>query len=134
METEDLLRNKTLYKILLILLKYIPIIIGIGYMLNTLLLLFGINLVFLSFFIGISLLPWLFLYISSFVFKFCSYHRAFLYYVLAIDGINWIDYTIGIPVTSAALISIELVIAGITLILALWLYVKHRKKLIGSNT
>lgn len=46
METEDLLRNKTLYKILLILLKYIPIIIGIGYMLNTLLLLFGINLVF----------------------------------------------------------------------------------------
>lgn len=133
METEDLLRNKTLYKILLILLKYIPIIIGIGYMLNTLLLLFGINLAFLSFFIGISLLPWLFLYISSFVFKFCSYHRAFLYYVLAIDGINWIDYTIGIPVTSATLISIELVIAGITLILALWLYVKHRKKLIGSN-
>lgn len=133
METEDLLRNKTLYKILLILLKYIPIIIGIGYMLNTLLLLFGINLAFLSFFIGISLLPWLFLYISSFVFKFCSYHRAFLYYVLAIDGINWIGYTIGIPVTSATLISIELVIAGITLILALWLYVKHRKKLIGSN-
>ena len=134
METEDLLRNKTLYKILLILLKYIPIIIGVGYMLNTLLLLFGINLAFLSFFIGISLLPWLFLYISSFVFKFCSYHRAFLYYVLVIDGINWIDYTIGIPVTSSALISIELVIAGITLILALWLYVKHRKKLIGSDT
>ena len=107
METEDLLRNKTLYKILLILLKYIPIIIGVGYILNTLLLLLGINLSFLSFFIGISLLPWLFLYISSFVFKFCSYHRAFLYYVLAI--------------------------AGITLMTALWLYVRNNKKFITSN-
>lgn len=133
METEDLLRNKTLYKILLILLKYIPIIIGVGYILNTLLLLLGINLSFLSFFIGISLLPWLFLYISSFVFKFCSYHRAFLYYVLAIDSINWIDYTIGIPITSVTLISIELIIAGITLMTALWLYVRNNKKFITSN-
>ena len=133
METEDLLRNKTLYKILLILLKYIPIIIGVGYILNTLLLLLGINLLFLSFFIGISLLPWLFLYISSFVFKFCSYHRAFLYYVLAIDSINWIDYTIGIPITSVTLISIELIIAGITLMTALWLYVRNNKKFITSN-
>lgn len=77
MKMEDTLRNKTLYKILLILLKYIPIIIGVGYMLNTLLLLLGIDLAILSRLIGISLLPWLFLYISSFVFKFCSYHRSF---------------------------------------------------------
>lgn len=130
---EDPSRNKTLYKILLILLKYIPIVIGVGYMLNTLLLLFGIDLAILSGLIGISLLPWLFLYISSFVFKFCSYHRAFLYYILTIDGLNWIDYIIGIPISTAALISIELVIAGITLIIALWLYVRNNKKSVASN-
>ena len=133
MKMEDTLRNKTLYKILLILLKYIPIIIGIGYMLNTLLLLFGIDLAILSGLIGISLLPWLFLYISSFVFKFCSYHRSFLYYVLSIDILNWIDYLVGIPISTTSLISIELVIAGITLIIAIWLYVRNNKKTSHSN-
>lgn len=124
---EDLSRNKTLYKILLILLKYIPIIIGLCYMLNTILLFLGIDLAIMSLFAGVSLLTWLFLLLANFVFKFCAYHRTFLYYVLIIDVINWIDYLITIPISTYTILTIESIIAGITLIIALWLYVRNNK-------
>lgn len=121
--------SKILHKVLLILLKYIPIIIGLGYMLNTILLFFGIDLAIISLFTGLSVLPWLFIFISSFVFKFCLYHRIFLYYILIIDTINWIDYLIGIPISTLTILAVEAIIAGIALITTLILYVKCNKRI-----
>ncbi len=40
------LRNKSLYKIFLIILKYIPIMIGMCYILNTILYVLGTDLLF----------------------------------------------------------------------------------------
>ena len=42
---------------------------------------------------GMSLLTWIFMYIATIVFKFCSYHRIFLYYILIVDTINIVDST-----------------------------------------
>lgn len=131
MVKEESLRNKSLYKTLLILLKYIPIIIALFYIVNTLSALFGIDLPILSNIAGMSLLTWVFMYLAALVFKFCIYHRMFLYYILVTDIINIIDYYIGIPVDSYGIMMIHSVIIGILLFIILYFYVKHNKKVIG---
>lgn len=125
------LRNKSLYKTLLILLKYIPIIIALFYIVNTLGALFGIDLPVLNNIAGMSLLTWVFMYLAALVFKFCIYHRMFLYYILVTDIINIIDYYIGIPVDSYGIVMIHSVVIGILLFIILYFYVKHNKKVIG---
>lgn len=125
------LRNKSLYKTLLILLKYIPIIIALFYIVNTLGALFGIDLPVLSNIAGMSLLTWVFMYLAALVFKFCIYHRMFLYYILVTDIINIINYYIGIPVDSYGIVMIHSVVIGILLFIILYFYVKHNKKVIG---
>lgn len=125
------LRNKSLYKTLLLLLKYIPIIIALFYIVNTLGALFGIDLPVLSNIAGMSLLTWVFMYLAALVFKFCIYHRMFLYYILVTDIINIINYYIGIPVDSYGIVMIHSVVIGILLFIILYFYVKHNKKVIG---
>lgn len=125
------LRNKSLYKTLLILLKYIPIIIALFYIVNTLGALFGIDLPVLNNIAGMSLLTWVFMYLAALVFKFCIYHRMFLYYILVTDIINIIDYYIGIPVDSYGIVMIHSVVIGILLFIILYFYVRRNKKVIG---
>ena len=83
--------NKRLYKTLLLLLKYIPIITGILYIVNTVLSYFYIDIPAISSLVGISLSTWIFMYISAIVFKFCIYHKMFLHYILIVDTLNIID-------------------------------------------
>lgn len=98
------LRNKSLYKIFLIILKYIPIMIGMCYILNTILYVLGTDLLFLSILSGTSILTLMFLIIASFVFRFRLYHRIFLYYATTIDLINWIDIIYTIPISTIHLL------------------------------
>ena len=122
------LRSKYLYKILLILIKYIPIIISLFYLLNTVTALCGIDIPVLSNFAGMSLLTWLFMYIAAWVFQYCIYHRMFLYYILATDTINIIDYYIGIPVDDFGILVIHSVLIGVSLFLILYLYIKSKNR------
>ena len=126
--------NKRLHKVLLLLLKVIPMLTALGYLLNTILLYIGINAEFLSFLIGMSLLPWLFILISAFVFKFCIYHRMFLYYIVCTDSINIYDSYIGIPIDNFNLLKLHFIVTGIFLFLILYLYVKCNKKPSCKNT
>ena len=123
--------NKTLHKVLLVLLKVIPMLTALGYLLNTLLLYVGIDAAILSFLVGMSLLPWLFILIAAFVFRFCIYHRMFLYYILCTDSINIYDSYIGIPIDNFNLLKLHMIITGIFLFLILYLYVKCNKKSIS---
>ena len=92
------LRSKLLYKIELRLLKIIPMILAFTALLNSILSYFNIDLYILSYIGGISIFTMVFLYLSSYVFKFCEYHRMFLHYVVVTWIINTIDYYIGIPI------------------------------------
>ena len=92
------IRNKY-YKLFIVLLKYIPIFIALIYTLNTYAAFIGTDIPVANNIAGISLLTWIFMYMVTIVFKFCSYHRMFLYYILIVDIINIIDYYIGIPIT-----------------------------------
>jgi hypothetical protein len=127
MQKEEKLR-KSVHKLLLLTLKVIPIITSVCYLLNTLLSYIGIDFPVLSHISGMSLFTWVFIFIATIVFKFCIYHRMFLYYILINDILNIIDYYIGIPITTSNLIMLHLTIAGVFLFLILYLYVKYNQK------
>jgi hypothetical protein len=90
---------KTLYKYLLIILKWIPTLLAICAFTANILAYFDISVWIISFLGGISLIPLIFIFISSYTFKFCKYHRIPLYYVLINMIISIIDTTIGIPLS-----------------------------------
>lgn len=120
------IRNKH-YKLFIVLLKYIPIFIALIYTLNTYAAFIGIEISAANNIAGISLLTWIFMYMATIVFKFCSYHRMFLYYILIVDIINIIDYYIGIPITDFQLLMLHSIITGISLFIILFLYLKINK-------
>jgi hypothetical protein len=94
-------------------------------MINTFLSYFCIDIPLFSYIAGISLIPLVFLYVSSYVFRFCEYHRMFLHYIVMNNTISYLDYKIGIPVTNRDLLLIHVFTVGIYLFLILYLYVKH---------
>lgn len=120
--------NKLLYKIELYLVKVIPMIYALLSLLNTTLSYFDINTVILSYIGSVSFITLLFLYITSYVFKFCEYHRMFIHYTTITWILNIIDLYIGIPVSDIWYLGIQLIIAGISLFIILYLYVKSYKK------
>lgn len=122
----DLKRNKTLYKLLILMLKYIPMLIALCYMLNTLASIFGLYCGILSHLAGMSLFTWIFLYLAAIVFKFCNYHRMFLWYILVDDLISITDYYLNIPISNIHIIGLHCLIAGIFLFIILYL---HQRKI-----
>ena len=126
--------NKLLYKIFLIILKYIPAIITIFYILNTFLSFVGIDTFWVSYVSGISILTWIFLYISSFVFKYCKYHRLMLYYIALNDIITIIDYHYRIPVEDETLFMIHNILLGIFIILIVIKHATNHKRNFIKNS
>lgn len=124
---EKCLRNKQ-YRLFLIMLKYIPMLIALIYTLNTFAAFMSIDIPAANNIAGISLLTWIFMYIATVVFKFCVYHRMFLYYILVVDIVNIIDYYIGIPVSDFQLLMLHSIIMGMSLFIVLFLYLKYRKQ------
>lgn len=122
--------NKLLYKIELCLVKAIPMIYALLSLLNTTLSYFNIEAVILSYIGSVSLVTLLLLYVTSYVFKFCEYHRMFIHYTTVTWILNIIDLYIGIPVSDLGYLGIQLIIAGISLFIILHLYAKSHKKFI----
>ena len=119
--------NLRLHKITIGVLKIIPMLLALTTLLNQILSYFGIDLEVLGYLGGISLLPMIFLYLASYCFQFCNYHRMFLHYVVVCDILTLIDYYIGIPVSALLMLLIYLSIAGIALFIILYLHQKHVK-------
>lgn len=129
MAAEARLKSKNLYKVELYLLKIMPMVIALAYLVNTVSSYFGVDIPILASIAGMSLIPLIFMYISSYVFKFCEYHRMFLYYIAVNGIINIYDWYIGISVTNRELFVLHMSITGISLFIILYLYVKSHKKL-----
>ena len=122
------LRSKDLYKIELYLLKVMPMLLATIYLVNTVLSYYDIVVLALSYIGGLSFIPLVFMYISSYVFRFCSYHRMFLHYIVINDLINLIDYHYTLPISDWELLILHMSIAGISLFIILYLYVKGHSK------
>lgn len=128
---EKLRRDNGVYRLFLIALKYIPVFITIAYLLNTILFWWDIDLPVLSNIAGMSLCTWMFMYIATYVFMFCTYHRLLLYYILIDDGISIYDYYFTIPLKDHYMLLVHTSLIGI---LVLALLVNHVKSNKGTST
>lgn len=79
--------NKPYYKLFLIALKYLPHLIGTLYFIYAILSMY-FDVHFMNYIISLSILPLLYILISSFVFKFCTTHRLPIYYILSLNILN----------------------------------------------
>lgn len=121
---DDMINRKYLYKVFLITLKVLPYLIAVSYIVFTLGFYFGVELNVLGYFSSCSILTWLLLYISSFVFGFCSYHRVPLYYVLLNDVLNVVDTYIGLPIETNDFFVLHIALLGVAMLLYVFLRLK----------
>lgn len=121
-------KSRVLYKIQLYLLKVIPMVMAFICIVNSTLSYFDIDIPVLSYIASNSILTLLFFYTSSYVFKFCSYHRMFLHYITVTWLLNVIDLYVGIPIGDLPYLLLQLIVAGISLFIILYLYAKNNKR------
>lgn len=117
--------NKRMYKLELIRVKYIPIPIALITLIDVILYYFDINFELINYVAGTSFLTMIPMYISSYVYKFCEYHRMFLHYIVVNKVVMMIDLYIGIPLGDFMLLVLYLIVAGIFAFLALYLHQKY---------
>jgi hypothetical protein len=110
-------------------LKIIPMLLALCDILNTIFYIFNINLEILSYIGGISFLTIFFLYLSSYVFKFCEYHRMFLHYVTFNNIISIVDYYYELDLPYI----IYIVTIGILLFGVLYFYLKEKRQDVKDN-
>lgn len=120
MIVEERLKSKYLYKIVLYLIKVIPIITSGLFLLNTILSYFGIDLEIFTHICGVSIFSITFFYLTSIAFRFCIYHRMFIHYITVNWILNLYDYYIGIPLSNKHLFVLYISITGIFLFLILY--------------
>lgn len=125
---EKTLGNKYLYKLFIIISKYLPYVISITQMLGIVFNYFEISCVWLSFLGGCSLGVLVILFLISYVFRFCSIHRIPLYYTSFIYLMRLIDEIVGIPISALMLFRVHAIIAGITILLYGFYFYKNRNK------
>lgn len=124
----ECLKSKSLYKLDLFLLKLLPVIMSFSYIFNLTCAYYGWELQAFPHFLGITVPPLLFMYISSYVFKFCSYHRMFIHYITFVEFLSIIDYYWGIPVSDKFICELHYIVTYIFMGLALILYIKKKRK------
>lgn len=104
---------KTLYKYLLIILRWIPMLLAICAVTVNIFAYFDISVWIFSILGGVSIIPLIFIFISSYAFKFCKYHRIPLYYVVINIILSVIDTSIGIPLDDLQYLYLTLIFFGL---------------------
>ena len=125
MTMEEKQVNKTLYRLLLLVAKVIPMLLAFLHFVNILFGYFNIDSTILTYLGGISFLPILFLYITSYALKFCAYHRMFIHYCVITNIINIYDEYVGIDIDNERYIMLLLILTIIMLFITLYLKLKR---------
>lgn len=82
------------HKLFLFISKYIPVALAIGIFINLLLSLFYKTVLLVNFFFGGSLVVSFLLYLISYTFEFCKWHRILIHYITFYYTLLVIDYYI----------------------------------------
>ena len=88
MEDKCNLRSKILYKYTISLLRILPIFMVLSYLLMLTCFYYTPRLVIIPHLIGTVGAPLAFIYITSYVFRFCAFHRVFIHYYAFINVLN----------------------------------------------
>lgn len=124
--TENTINNKYLYKIFLIISKYIPNILALNQIISLILSYCKITSFALTCTFGTSVIFIILLYLISIIFRFCGTHRLSLHYVTLITGLSIIDYYIGLPLSRMGLYYLYTIISGI--FITLWIYIWYKNR------
>ena len=106
-------------------LKILPMLVAGVYVLNTFLSYFDVDWPELSYIAQFIL--WLFVMMASYRLCFCEYHRMFLWYILANNGICWVDSQFSLPIDNWSYFILHIIIAGLFLFLVLYFHQKCKK-------
>lgn len=128
---ESLKLNAVKHKLFLGFLKVLPMVMAVLYLLNTILSYFNIESRMFSYLSSIGIIPWLFIFLASYIFHFCEYHRMFLWYILINNLICWIDEYYTLPIGNWDYFILHIAIAGLFLFLVLYFHKRHRRKVKG---
>lgn len=107
-------------------LKILPMTLAGFYFVNTLLGFFKISQVLINNLAGVSLIPLIYLYISSYALHFCNYHRMFLHYIAASNIFCIVNSLLGFPIAGIAGYAVLWLIAGVFLFLILYNWLKNK--------
>ena len=113
--------DKSLCLIELKLLKLLPFLLALVCLLNTILSIFRIDLYILSYIGSISFIPLIFMYVSSYTFKFCEYHRLPFHYIVLNNILSSLSYKIDFG-NAWFWIVLHVILLGITIFLITYLY------------
>ena len=111
------------------LLKLLPMLMAGLYLLNTVLSFFDMDYSIISYLAGVGVIPLVFIFLASYAFNFCAYHRMFLWYIVANDLVCWVDYNFELPISNWSYLVLHFIVAGVFLFLVLWLKIKRVKSL-----
>lgn len=120
-----------LRKLLILLIKYIPVIQMMGMLFNNLLYYFDINnnIVYnLDFILGNSIITTILLYVCSYIFKFCKWHRIIITANFINILIAQIDILFVIPISDLMLLIIYYIISIIFIIIATYNHITNENK------
>ena len=117
------------YKLFLGFLKVLPMIMAGLYLMNTILSYFDIDWTIFSYLTGVGVVPWLFILVASYLFRFCEYHRMFLWYIMVNNIVCWVDEEYEMPISNRSFFILHIIIAGVFLFLVLYYHQKCRKKI-----
>lgn len=117
---QELLKMEViLHKLFLIIVKYLPFIIALSYLIVSVLHCFGTVCYLIPNLFYMSPITALFTISASFAFKFCIWHRLPIYYVMILHLIAIIDYYTVIAITSFSLLFVYLVITILFILLGM---------------
>lgn len=122
------MRSKNLYKLELVCVKYVPILIALGNFLANILAYFDIDSEILNFIIGSSVATLIPLYISSYAYKFCIYHRMIIHYITINKLMNMYDYYYRFPINDEKLAILYILVAGIFISLIIYYHNQYGER------
>lgn len=117
-----------MYKLELVSIKYTSIIVAFSILIGLIFSYLEIAVPLIDTLFGASIVATIPMYISSYTYKFCSYHRMFIHYIVLVHLIDTCDILIGIPLNDFNLLILYLIITGIFLLLILYYHQKCKNK------
>ena len=121
------LERKLSHKVLLIIVKYIPHLIAFFYAIYNLLAIVGIDMIVFGYFVHVSLLPWILMYLLSIALKYCYVHRLPLYYILGSELLTTLDYLLDYSIEESIILMSNGVLLAIILFGYTYFYCKKHE-------
>lgn len=123
---QNTLRNKNLYKLFLIVIKYVPTILALFKITSLTLSYFEITSFAVTCIGGTSILFLILLCLIASIFRFCGLYRISLNYVSIVTAITVLDWYFNLPLNTASRYLIYAVITGVFVVTWVIYWYKNR--------